>query len=100
MELICRLYGEKDCSRLLEAWMPLVYTIVISESSFNWGAIIFEQLSIYIQQAQTLKEGESLAFYMASYLLDFMCARNVFVGMNLCWHVVELPVHIYFRVLW
>jgi hypothetical protein len=40
MALICRSYGEKDCSKFSEAWMPLAYTIAISESSFNWGAII------------------------------------------------------------
>jgi hypothetical protein len=57
-------------------------------------------LSICIQQAQTPKEGETPAFYMASYLLDVMCARNIFVGMNLSWHVAELSVHIYFIILW
>jgi hypothetical protein len=40
MALICQLYGEKDCSRFLEAWMPLAYIVAISGSSFNWGAII------------------------------------------------------------
>jgi hypothetical protein len=37
---------------------------------------------------------------MASYLLDVMCARNVFTGMNLIWHFSELPVHVYFSILW
>jgi hypothetical protein len=37
---------------------------------------------------------------MASYLLDFMCARNVFVDMNLSSHTSELPVHVYFSILW
>jgi hypothetical protein len=46
------------------------------------------------------KEGETPAFYMASYFLDVMCARNVFTGMNLRWHVAELPFHVYFNVLW
>jgi hypothetical protein len=40
MALICRLYGEKDCSRFSEAWMPLAYTVAISGRYFNWGAII------------------------------------------------------------
>jgi len=26
MALICRLYGEKDCSKFSEAWIPLEYT--------------------------------------------------------------------------
>jgi hypothetical protein len=68
--------------------------------SFNWGAIISKQLSTCIRQAQTPKEGETLSFYMASYLLDVICARNVFSGMNLNWHSSELPVHVYFNILW
>jgi hypothetical protein len=58
-------------------------------SGFNWGAIISKKLSICIQQAQTSKEGETPAFYMASYLLDVMCARNIFAGMNLSWHMSQ-----------
>jgi hypothetical protein len=33
-------------------------------------------------------------------LLDVIYARNVFVGMNIRWHVAELPVHVYFGILW
>jgi hypothetical protein len=99
MALICRLYGEKHCSIFSEAWMPLAYTVAIFESGFNWGAIISKQLSICIQQAQTSKEGETPTFYMASYLLDVMCIRNIFVGMNLSWHVAELSFHVYFSIL-
>jgi hypothetical protein len=47
-----------------------------------------------------LKEGETPTFYMASYLLNVICARNVFTVMNLRWHVAELSVHVYFNILW
>jgi hypothetical protein len=100
MALLCRLHGEKDCSRFSEAWMPLAYTVAISRIGFNWGAIISKQLSTCIRQAQMLKEGETPSFYMASYLLDVVCARNAFTGMNLNWHTSELPVHVYFDILW
>jgi hypothetical protein len=86
MALICHLYGEKDYSRFLEAWMPLAYMVAISGRAFNWGAIISKQLSICIQQAQTPKEGETPSFYMALYLLNVMCTINVFADMNLSWH--------------
>ena len=36
---------------------------------------------------------------MDSYLLDIICARNVFSRMNLCWHTLELPIHVYFGIL-
>jgi hypothetical protein len=35
MALICQLYGEKDFSIFLEAWMPLTYTVAIFGSGFN-----------------------------------------------------------------
>jgi hypothetical protein len=35
MALICQLYGEKDCSRFPEAWIPLAYIVAISRSGFN-----------------------------------------------------------------
>jgi hypothetical protein len=100
MALICWLYEENDCSKFLEAWMSLAYTMAIFRRSFNLGAIISKQLIICVQQAQMLKEGEALTFYMASYLLDVMCARNVFADMNFSWHVAELSVHVYFNILW
>jgi hypothetical protein len=46
------------------------------------------------------KEGEAPTFYMALYLLNVMCTRNVFIEMNLRWNVVEIPIYIYFNVLW
>jgi hypothetical protein len=99
MALICGLYGEKCFSKFSRAWIPLAYTVVIIRCSFNWGEIISKQMSICVQQAQASKEGEAPTFYMASYLLDVMCDKNIFVGINLRWHVANLPFHVYFSVL-
>jgi hypothetical protein len=49
MDFIYQLYGEKECSRFSEVWMPLAYTVVISGRGFNWGVIISKQLRIYVQ---------------------------------------------------
>jgi hypothetical protein len=75
--------------------MPLAFTVSISGIGFNWGAIISKQLSTCIRQAQVSKEGDTPAFYMASYLLDVICARNAFAGMNLNWHPSELTLSMY-----
>jgi hypothetical protein len=42
---------------------------------FNWGDIITKQLSSRIEQAQNPQPSEVPSFYMASYLLDVMCAQ-------------------------
>jgi hypothetical protein len=75
------------------------FTITISGTSFNWGDIISKQLSTYIKKAQAPKEGDTPSFYMASYLLDFICVRNSFVGMNLNWHPLDLVFHVYYNIL-
>jgi hypothetical protein len=88
MALICRLYGERNFSKFSQEWMPLAYTLAISRSIFNWGTIILKQLSIGIEKAHKPKSGEVPSFFMASYLLDVVCARNIFPGMGLRWHVL------------
>jgi hypothetical protein len=100
MALIFQLYGEKDCTKFSEAWIPLAYIVAILGSSFNWGAIISKKLSTNVLQAQTPKEGEAPAFHMASYMLYVIYGRNVFAAMNLRWHVAKLHVHVYFDILW
>jgi hypothetical protein len=100
MSLICILYGKKDCSRLSEAWMPLAYTMEISRSIFNWGAIISKQLSTIIEQARNQNLRDVPSFYMASYLLDAICARNIFSGIGLIWNVSKLHVRVYFSAQW
>jgi hypothetical protein len=100
MALICHLYGEKDLSRFYEAYIPLSYTIATSRSTFNCGSIISKQLSTKIEEAQNPKTRETPAFYMASYLLNVICARNVFPGLSIRWNISEFPVHFYFIILW
>jgi hypothetical protein len=74
----------------IRAQMPLAFTVSISGIGFNWGAIISKQLSTCIRYAQVLKEADTPSFYMASYILDVIYARNFFAWMNLNWHSSEL----------
>ena len=83
MALIYRLYGEKDYSRFSEAWMLLAHTVTTYGRNFNWGDIISKQLSTRIEEVQNQKPGETPSFYMASYLLDAICTRNVFPSLSL-----------------
>jgi hypothetical protein len=68
--------------------------------NFNWGSIIFKELSTCIRKAQVPNEGDTPAFYMDSYFLDIVCTKNAFSGMNLNWHSSELLIHVYFSILW
>jgi hypothetical protein len=80
--------------------MHLEYTVAILGSIFNWGSIISKQLSTNILQSLTPEDGEMPTFHMASCLLDVVCARNVFSCINMSWNLEELPVHLYFNIMW
>jgi hypothetical protein len=80
MILLCRLYGERDFSQFLEAWLPLAYHVAMWGKKFNWGGVISKQLSLKIIQAQSPKPGNPPEFHMVSFLLDVLCAHNTFPG--------------------
>jgi len=70
MDLIARLYGERDCFHLIDVWVPLYYIEAITGRLFNCAAIISNQLNCNIERAQ--KEKSKLrvvsTLYMAYYL--------------------------------
>jgi hypothetical protein len=37
---------------------------------------------------------------MASYFLNVVCARNSFLGIHIYWNYLEVPMHVYFLMLW
>jgi hypothetical protein len=85
MVLLCHLYGEKDCSRFLDAWLPLAHTVAMTRKMFNWGGILSNQLGLMIEKVHQVKKALDIVptFYMASYLLDVICVGNVFLGLSL-----------------
>jgi hypothetical protein len=100
MALIARLYGEKDCTHFKDAgyhwhtqWLPPVICSI--------GNYSFHSLNRMIERVQKAKPKQGwYPFYMASYLMDVICATNVFLGVNLSGHISESPVHVYCQVLW
>jgi hypothetical protein len=60
MELICRLYGEKDCSRFSEAWMPLAYTSSYLQEWLQLGSHHFQAVEhLHTTGSDTERRGDS-----------------------------------------
>jgi hypothetical protein len=99
--LLCRLYGEKYCSRFLDSWIPLAHTLVITGKKFNCGILLSNQLGLIIEKFHHVKQALGIVptFYMPSYFLDGICASNVFLRLSLIWHTIEAHVHVYFQAL-
>ena len=68
--LISKFFGRKDSSTFLDKWIPIIYQIITSRSTLNWGELISSNLDVQLRKVK--KEHQ---FYMSSYLMNVMCAR-------------------------
>jgi hypothetical protein len=50
---------------------------------------------IEMAQKAKSKPGVVPTFFMASYLKDVVFEINIFLGINLSWHMYELTVHVF-----
>ena len=64
--IICSSYGEMDCSQILEAWVPMAYTIAMQGKRFNVATIISRKLSIKTVEAQNFDASTMLSFFYVS----------------------------------
>jgi len=83
MILLCRLYGERDCSQFFDVWFPLAYHVAMWGKNFNWGGVITKHINMNITQAQYPKSGSPHELHMVSFLLDVLCAKNMFPRLSL-----------------
>jgi hypothetical protein len=78
MDLMCRLYGEEKYIHFKDAWVPFFYILITNGFVFNWAAILSHVMKSFIERDKKPIIEILPTFYMASYLLDIVCARNYF----------------------
>ena len=44
--LLSRVFGRKDGSTFLDKWIPIIYQIITSGSTLNWGELISSNLDV------------------------------------------------------
>lgn len=73
---------------------------VVNEGNpFNWLDFLSQQLIIHVTNAKNPPTGKKAIFYMSAYLLDTICARNSFPGMNWAQSPREKVIQIYSKIL-
>lgn len=93
MAFMCRLHGREDCIHFKYDWVPIVYGIVTKWTILNWGTIPSLALKKSIEKVKNHSEKRGPFFYMASYLIDNVCAYNSFQGMGWNWNGSMMPIH-------
>ena len=56
-------------------WVPIMYAVATKGTVFNWASILASALRTNIATAKHPETDQPLEFYMASYLLNAVCAR-------------------------
>jgi len=93
--LLSRVFGRKDGSTFLDKWIPIIYQIMTSKVTLNWGKLISSNLD-----NQLKKEHKDHQFYMSTYLMDAMCASLEFPSLEWKWEPSLPSVHVYYKMLW
>ena len=70
---LSRLFGRKDGTTFPDKWILIIYQIITSEATLDWGELILSNLD-----NQLKKVHKDHQFYMSTYLMDVMCANIEF----------------------
>ena len=99
--MFCRLYGRPDATRFSGAWVALMNEVVTRGTRFNWENVIMSSIKSNVNAALALDAGTPSEFYMASYLMDAVCARCHIEGWAHNWVAKEHdPIHKHLMVFW
>ena len=78
--MLCRLYGRPDATTFNDTWATIMEYVTVHGTHFNWASILMTSMHTNLSSALAPDEGMPSEFYMASYLLDVVCARLHFEG--------------------
>ena len=93
--LLSRLFGRKDGSTFPDKWIPIIYQIMTSGATLNWGELISSNLDNQLKKVH--KEHQ---FYMSTYIMDVICANMEFPSLEWKWEPSLPSVHVYYKMLW
>ena len=93
--LLSRVFGRKDGSTFPNKWIPIIYQIITSGTTLNWGELISSNLDNQLKKVH--KEHQ---FYMSTYLMDVMCANLEFPSLEWKWEPSLPSIHVYYKMIW
>lgn len=95
MILPSRVFGRKDGSTFSDKSIPIIYRVITSGATLNWGELISSNL-----ENQLKKVHKDHQFYMSTYLMDVMCANIEFPSLEWKWESSFPSIHVYCKMLW
>ena len=92
---LSRVFRRKDASSFPNKWIPIIYQVITSGSTLNWGELISSSLNLQLK-----KDRKKHQFFMSSYILDVICANREYPSLGWKWESNLSPIHVYCKMLW
>ena len=92
--LLSKVFRRKDGSTFPDKWISIIYQIITSKSTLNWGELISSNLDVQLRKVQ-----KDHQFYMSSYLMNVMCASLEFPSLGWKWESNLPLIHVYCKIL-
>ena len=93
--LLSRVFRRKDGSTFLDKWILVIYQIITSGPTLNWGELISSNLDVQLKKVQ-----KNHQVYMSSYLMNVLCASLEFPSLGWKWESNLSSIHVYCKMLW
>ena len=96
--LLSRVFGRKDVSTFPGKWILIIYQIITSGVTLNWGELISSNLDNKLKKVH-----EEHRFYMSTYLMNMMCAVCAvleFPSLGWKWKSSFPLIHVHCKILW
>ena len=92
---LSRVSQRKDGSTFPEKWISIIYQIITSVETLNWGELISSNLDNQLKKVH--KEHQ---FYMSTYLMNVMCVSLEFPSLGWKWESNFPLIHVFCKMLW
>ena len=93
--LLSRIFRRNDASGFPDKWILIIYQVVTSGSMLNWGEIISSNMDTKLKKVKNEHK-----FYMASYMMDVICASREYPSLGWKRDPCLPSIHVYCKMIW
>ena len=98
--MLSHLHGEADCTTFKVDWIPIAHGVLSTDIIFNWASMLSQNMLKALERVMRETHPKGTTFYFSAYLMDVLCASNLFLGMKWAWTPQSPPIHLYCKELW
>lgn len=100
MAMLSRLHREANYMFFKSEWIPLAHGVMFYHNNVYFGQHFVFQYYSGLEKIVQRSDVRGSPFYFLGFILDVLCASNLFPCLKWAWTLKCPPIHIYYQELW